>query len=92
MKILPPLATLVLAAGLWACQGSSLVWHKEGATTEDLQLAVRTCSRKSESYNFAMESGRNRDDLLGGERRAGSAGGAVYRDCMERQGWRRIRS
>jgi hypothetical protein len=39
-----------------------------------------------------MESGRNRDDLLGGERRAGSAGGAVYRDCMERQGWRRIRS
>ena len=38
----------------------------------------------------AFPRGRG-DEPMAGERNAGSAGGTVYRDCMERQGWRRYR-
>lgn len=84
------LASGALALMLSAC-ASQTVWHKEGAEDEDLRLAQRTCSREAQGYGFALEGHRNADDTIAGERRAGSAGGGVYRECMERQGWRRYR-
>ena len=86
-RVLPALALLAL---LGAC-APTLVWHKEGADDEDLRNARSRCEREAQGYGYAMERGRSGDDLLGGERRAGSATGGVYRDCMERQGWRRYR-
>lgn len=82
------LAGLVLVA---ACSPSQTVWHKEGAEPEELRMAQRNCSRESQNYGFVFEGSRSSDDLSGGERRAGSTGGGVYRECMERQGWRRYR-
>lgn len=84
------LAIAALALALTACS-SQTVWHKEGSEEEDLRLAQRTCSREAQGYGFALEGVRNGDDTIAGERRAGSAGGGVYRECMERQGWRRYR-
>jgi len=86
-RVLACLAALALVA---SC-APSVVWHKEGADEEDLRSARRNCEREAQGYGYAMERGRSGDDLLGGERRAGSATGSVYRDCMERQGWRRYR-
>ncbi len=85
--VLPCLAALAFAA---SC-APSVVWHKEGADAEDLRMARSRCERESQDFGYAMERGRSGDDMLGGERRAGSATGSVYRDCMERQGWRRYR-
>lgn len=82
------IAAAILVAG---CSPSQTVWHREGATDDELKLVQRDCARQAQNYGFVFESGRNGDDLTGGERRAGSAGGAVYRDCMERRGWRRLR-
>jgi len=82
------IAALVLTG---ACTASQTVWHKEGAEPEELRLAQRNCERESQNYGFVFERSRTGDDLAGGERRAGSTGGGVYRDCMERQGWRRYR-
>ncbi|MBL8701401.1 MAG: hypothetical protein JNK67_23690 [Alphaproteobacteria bacterium] len=90
MKPVLAVASVALALVLSAC-ASQTVWHKEGAEEEDLRLAQRTCSREAERYGFAFEGARNADDTTAGERRAGSAGGGVYRECMERQGWRRYR-
>jgi hypothetical protein len=86
-SVLPCLAALALVA---SC-APSLVWHKEGADAEDLRMARSRCEREAQGFGYAMERGRSGDDMLGGERRAGSATGSVYRDCMERQGWRRYR-
>lgn len=74
-----------------ACAPSHTVWYKEGAEPEELRMAQRNCSRESQNYGFVFEGSRSSDDLAGGERRAGSTGGGVYRECMERQGWRRYR-
>lgn len=82
------LAALALTG---ACSASQTVWHKEGAEPEELKLAQRTCSRESQGYGFVFEGSRSSDDLAGGERRASSTGGGIYRECMERQGWRRFR-
>jgi hypothetical protein len=82
------LAALLLTG---ACTASQTVWHKEGAEPEELKQAQRNCSRQSENYGFVFEGSRSSDDLAGGERRAGSTGGGIYRECMERQGWRRFR-
>lgn len=84
------LVAAALGLALSAC-ASQTVWYKEGAEEEDLRLAQRTCSREAQGYGFAFEGHRNADDTIAGERRAGSAGGGVYRECMERQGWRRYR-
>ena len=82
---------IALAALIAGCAASQTVWHREGSTTDELKLVQRDCSRDAEKYGFAFESGRRGDDLSGGERGAGSATGLVYRDCMERRGWRRVR-
>jgi hypothetical protein len=74
-----------------ACAPSHTVWYKEGAEPEELRMAQRECSRESQGYGFVFEGSRSGDDLAGGERRAGSTGGGVYRECMERKGWRRYR-
>ena len=83
-----PIALAIVIAG---CSPSQTVWHREGSSPDELKLVQRECSRESQNYGFVFESGRNGDDLSGGERRAGSAGGSVYRECMERRGWRRFR-
>jgi hypothetical protein len=85
-RVLPALAILAL---LGAC-APTLVWHKEGADDEDLRQAQRRCARDAQGYGYALDRGRG-DEPMAGERNAGSAGGTVYRDCMERQGWRRYR-
>ncbi len=82
---------IALAPLIAGCAPSQTVWHREGSTADELKLAQRDCARDAEKYGFVFESGRSGDDLSGGERRAGSAGGSVYRDCMERRGWRRLR-
>jgi hypothetical protein len=87
----PSVLTCLAALAFAASCAPSVVWHKEGADDEDLRNARSRCEREAQGYGYAMERGRSGDDLLGGERRAGSATGGVYRDCMERQGWRRYR-
>jgi hypothetical protein len=86
-RLLACSALLVLIVGC----APSLSWHKEGADPEELRRAREICAREAESYGFALERDRGGDELVGGERRAGSASGGVYRNCMERQGWRRYR-
>jgi hypothetical protein len=84
----------LLFAGLCltaACAPSHTVWYKEGAEPEELRMAQRECAREAQGYGFVFEGSRGGDDLAGGERRAGSSGGGVYRECMERKGWRRYR-
>jgi hypothetical protein len=83
------LLLLAALAPLGAC-APTLVWHKEGADDEDLRQAQRRCSRESQSYGFALER-RGGEDGATTERGAASSGGGVYRDCMERLGWRRYR-
>jgi len=85
MKAPRPIVLLALLA-LGAC-APTLVWQKEGADDEERRQAQRLCARESQGYGFALE---RREDASG-ERGAASAGGGVYRDCMERQGWRRYR-
>ena len=85
MTTLRPIALFALLA-LGACT-PTLVWQKEGADDEERRQAQRLCARESQGYGFALE---RRDDASA-ERGAASAGGGVYRDCMERQGWRRYR-
>ena len=87
---LPVLAALAALALLPAC-APTLVWHKEGADDEDLRQAQRRCSREVQDYGFALERGRSGDEPASADRASGSAGGTLYRDCMERQGWRRYR-
>ena len=89
-----PLARAALAAlFVSGCASVGVYWYKEGATAEDLELAQKTCSRQSNDYNFVETDRSNlNSDLYGGsERRTDSSGGSVYRDCMERSGWRRVR-
>lgn len=85
----PALAALLVSG----CAAVGVHWHKEGATQEDFELAQKTCGRESNDYSFVEtdRSSLNSDLFGGGERRAGSSGGSVYRDCMERAGWRRVR-
>jgi hypothetical protein len=91
MRTLSIFAAFGAALALAACTPGSAIWHKEGATDEELVLARRVCEREADRYAFAMESGRSRDELTGEQRRAGSVSGGIYRECMERQGWRRVR-
>lgn len=86
-----PVALAALAIS--GCASVGVYWYKEGATQEDLELAQKTCGRQSTDYNF-VETDRSslNSDLYGGaERRTDSSGGSVYRECMERSGWRRVR-
>jgi hypothetical protein len=94
MKPVSALAPLVLSA-LWlaGCAAVGVHWYKEGATVEDLELAQKTCSRQADDFRFALRtdgSTLNSDDSFGPVR-AGSSSGGVYRECMERSGWRRVR-
>jgi len=85
------LPALAAALALLASCAPTLVWHKEGADDEDLRQAQRLCTRQVQSYGFALDRGRGADEPMSGERGAASASGTLYRDCMERQGWRRYR-
>jgi hypothetical protein len=87
----------LLMAGTAACSGPSTRWEKGGATAEDLRLDQDQCSSRSQGYDFVFDdrdSGRPGVVESGVDtraRRAGSAAGQVYRDCMETRGWRRER-
>ncbi len=87
------LATALAAIAFAGCAPIGVHWHKEGATVEDLNLAQKTCGEQSGDYNFALRtdgSTLNSDDSFSGQR-FGSGSGGVYRECMERAGWRRVR-
>ena len=87
----PLVAALALA--LSGCAAVGVHWHKEGATREDLEFAQKTCGEQTRDYDFAL---RTDDTTLNAERSTGqqqfgSGSGGVYRECMERSGWRRVR-
>ncbi len=88
---------VVVAAGTAACSSPSTRWAKGGTTIEDLRLDQDACASRSQGYDFVFDdrdSGRTgivESGVDAGTRRAGSAPGDVYRDCMEARGWRRER-
>jgi len=90
MKTIFPAVAALLVTG---CAAVGVHWYKEGATQEDFELAQKTCGRQSNDYNFVEtdRSSLNSDLYGGGERQTGSSGASVYRECMERAGWRRVR-
>lgn len=89
--------TAVLMAALAACSPSTTQWNKGGANAEDLRHDRDECAATSRSYDFVFtdrDSGRPGIVESGADttqRRAGGVQGDVYRDCMERRGWRRVR-
>jgi hypothetical protein len=90
------LSILILAAVVAGCAAPTRQWVKSGATTEDLRLDQDECAARGSSFDFAFDdrdTGRPGvvESSDGGSRRAGSARGDVYRQCMENRGWRRER-
>jgi hypothetical protein len=93
MKLLPILFLAALVAG---CAAPTRQWVKSGATAEDLHLDQDECAARGSSFDFAFDdrdTGRPGvvESSDAGSRRAGSARGDVYRQCMENRGWRRER-
>jgi hypothetical protein len=93
MKTLPILLLAALVAG---CASPSTRWVKAGSETEDLRLDQDACAGRAGNYDFAMDDrDTGRPGIVessdGGARRAGSARGDVYRQCMENRGWHRER-
>jgi len=88
-----PILAAFAASLVAGCAAVGVHWYKEGATQEDFELAQKTCGRQADDYNFVEtdRSALDTDLYGGGERRTGPSGGSVYRDCMERAGWRRVR-
>jgi hypothetical protein len=91
------LSIVVLAALVAGCSSPTTRWVKGGTTAEDLRLDQDQCADRGSSYDFAFEDrdsgrpGMTEGGVDASERRAGSARGDVYRQCMETRGWRRER-
>jgi hypothetical protein len=97
MKTALLLTLAAVAAGTVACSSPSTRWAKGGSSPEDLRLDQDACASRSQGYDFVFndrDSSRTGVVERGADsetRRAGSAPGDVYRDCMESRGWRRER-
>jgi hypothetical protein len=90
------LSILLLAALVAGCASPSTRWVKAGSEPEDLRLDQDACASRGSNFDFAFDDrDTGRPGMVessdGGSRRAGSARGDVYRQCMEDRGWRRER-